>query len=102
MWSSPQYLAWLCDADTEGDALAARNARDWAVRDYRTHLQAVLRRKPATVNNALAAVDDLYIRRGLGPANAARAELPKTAPKALDKRAAIPVPARGTGVSVAA
>ena len=59
------------------------------MRDYRTHLQAVLKRKPATINNALAAVDDLYIRRGLGPANAARAELPRTAPKALDSRAAI-------------
>ena len=84
-----QYLAWLADADTEGDPLKDRDARDWAVRDYRTHLQTVLKRKPATVNNALAAVDDLYIRRGLGPANAARAELPRTAPKALDSRAAI-------------
>ena len=84
-----QYLAWLADADTEGDALHERDARDWAVRDYRTHLQTVLKRKPATVNNALAAVDDLYIRRGLGPASAARAELPRTAPKALDRRAAI-------------
>lgn len=84
-----QYLAWLADADTERDPLHDRDARDWAVRDYRTHLQTVLKRKPATVNNALAAVDDLYIRRGLGPANAARAELPRTAPKALDSRAAI-------------
>ncbi len=84
-----QYLAWLADADTEGDALRVRDARDWAVRDYRSHLQTVLKRKPATVNNALAAVDDLYIRRGLGPASAARAELPRTAPKALSTRAAV-------------
>jgi hypothetical protein len=67
----------------------SKDARDWAVSDYRSHLQTVLKRKPATVNNALAAVDDLYIRRGLGPANAARAELPKTAPKALSPRAAV-------------
>jgi hypothetical protein len=80
-----QFLAWLADADTAADALNARAARDWAVRDYRSHLQTVLKRKPATVNNALAAVDDLYIRRGLGPANAARAELPKTAPRALTR-----------------
>lgn len=60
------HLAWLADADSEGDALALRDGRDWAVRDYRTHLQTVLKGKPATVNNALAAVDDLYIRRGLG------------------------------------
>jgi integrase len=52
-------------------------------------LQAVLKRKPATVNNALAAVDDLYIRRGLGPANAKRMEIPKAAPRALDRRAQI-------------
>ena len=86
-----QFLAWLADADadTDGDPLGAVDARDWAVRDYRTHLKRVLKRKPATVNNALAAVDDLYIRRGLGPANAVRAEIAKTAPKALSKRAAV-------------
>jgi len=41
-----QYLAWLADADTDtgGDALGACDARDWAVRDYRTHLQTVLKR----------------------------------------------------------
>ena len=62
-----QYLAWLADVDTEGVPLHEKDARDWAVRDHRTHLQAVLKRKPATVNNALVA-DDLYIRRGLeGP-----------------------------------
>jgi len=44
------------------------------VRDYRTPLRAVLKRKPATVNNALAAVDDFYNRRGLGPADAVRKE----------------------------
>jgi site-specific recombinase XerD len=59
------------------------------VRDYRSHLQAVLKRKPATVNNALAAVDDLYIRRGLGPASAKRAEIPHAAPRALGERAQI-------------
>lgn len=84
-----QFLAWLADCDTVGDPLHAKDARDWAVRDYRAHLQGVMKRKPATVNNALAAIDDLYIRRGLGPANAARADLPKTAPKALTERAAV-------------
>ena len=59
------------------------------MRDYRTHLQAVLKRTPATVNNALAAVDDLYIRRGLGPADAKRLEIPAAAPRALDQRAQI-------------
>src|ERR1039458_4852367 len=50
-------------------------------------LQSVLKRSPATVNNALAAVNDFYIRRGLGPAAAARVDAPVAAPRALDKRA---------------
>ncbi|MGH9222547.1 MAG: tyrosine-type recombinase/integrase [Acidimicrobiales bacterium] len=81
-----QYLAWLALAQTDGDALSTADGRDWAVRDYRGHLHAVLKRKPATVNNALAAVDDLYIRRGLGPARAARVELANAAPRALSQR----------------
>ncbi|WP_322756749.1 tyrosine-type recombinase/integrase [Frankia sp. Cas3] len=84
-----QYLAWLADSDLDGDPLADRAARDWAVRDYRSHLQNVLKREPRTVNNALAAVDDFYTRHGLGPAAAARASLPKTAPRALSHRAAV-------------
>lgn len=59
------------------------------MRDYRSHLQAVLKRRPATVNGALAAVDDFYIRRGLGPAQALRVDLPDAAPRALDHRAQI-------------
>jgi hypothetical protein len=69
-----QYLAWLAGAELDGDPLDSAGGRDWAVRDYRAHLQAVLKRKPATVNSALAAVDDFYIRRGLGAASAKRAE----------------------------
>jgi site-specific recombinase XerD len=84
-----QYLIWLAAADTDGDPLAEAAARDWAVRDYRTHLTAVLKREPRTVNNALAAVDDFYRRLGLGPANAKRAELPKLAPRALGRREAV-------------
>ncbi len=82
-----QFLAWLAGAELDADPLAGPDGRDWAVRDYRAHLQTVLKRSPATVNNALAAVDDLYIRRGLGPASAARVEIAATAPRALDQRA---------------
>jgi integrase/recombinase XerC len=81
-----QYLAWLETAETDGDPLTTADGRDWAVRDYRTHLQAVLKRRPATVNSALAAVDDLYIRRHLGPANANRVDLPDSAPRSLSQR----------------
>src|SRR6266545_6261524 len=82
-----QYLAWLAGADLDEDPLTSAAGRDWAARDYRTHLQTVLKRSPATVNNALAAVDDFYIRRGLGPTSAARIEIPAAAPRALDQRA---------------
>ena len=78
-----QYLAWLADAETGADALKSREGRDWAVRDYRRHLQAVKKARPATVNSALAAIDDFYRRRGLGPANARRVDIPGSAPKAL-------------------
>jgi len=82
-----QYLAWLEDADVDGDPLAETAARDWAVRDYRTHLLTVARRKPATVNAHLTAIDDFYRRRGLGSAVASREDLPNAAPRALSKKA---------------
>jgi integrase/recombinase XerC len=81
------FLAWLDTADVDGDPLTDPAARDWAVRDYRTHLAAVLKRSNATVNNALAAVDDFYTRAGLGPAKAERLDLPTVAPQALTGRA---------------
>ncbi|MFI0372611.1 tyrosine-type recombinase/integrase [Actinomadura sp. 1N219] len=85
-----QYLAWLAaalaDGTVAGDPLTDPAARDWAARDYRTHLQTVAKRKPATINAHLTAVDDLYRRRGLGPAAAKRAEIPPAAPRALDQR----------------
>ncbi len=57
------------------------------MRDYRTHLQTSSSAAPRPSNNALAAVNDLYIRRGLGPAAAARVDDAVAAPRALDQRA---------------
>jgi integrase/recombinase XerC len=82
-----QYLVWLAAVEGDGDPLGDAAARDWAVRDYRGYLQAVLKRSPATVNGALAAVDDFYIRRGVGPARAKRADVPAVAPRALAPKA---------------
>jgi site-specific recombinase XerD len=84
-----RYLAWLAGTELEGDPLGTADGRDWAVRDYRGYLQTVLKRSPATVDGALAAVDDFYIRLGLGPASAKRAEVPTAAPRALSGRAQI-------------
>jgi site-specific recombinase XerD len=83
------YLAWLADTELDGDPLTEPAARDWAVRDYRTRLAAILKRGNATVNNALAAIDDFYTRTGLGPAQADRLDLPTLAPRALEDDKAI-------------
>jgi site-specific recombinase XerD len=84
-----QFLVWLAGAEVDGDPRGAADARDWAVRDYRGYLQGVLKRSPATINGALAAVDDFYTRRGLGPAKAKRAEVSVAAPRALGPKAQI-------------
>ncbi len=80
------YLAWLAAAHVDGDPLSDPAAHDGAVRDYRAHLQTVAKRKPATINTTLAALGDFYTRSGLGAPNAARLDLPKRAPRALDAR----------------
>jgi integrase/recombinase XerC len=56
------------------------------VRDYRAHLQSVAKRTPATINTSLAAIADFYTRRGLGPPDVRRLELPQAAPRALTPR----------------
>lgn len=84
-----QYLAWLESAAVEGDALGEATARDWAVRDYRSFLQSVAKRKPSTINTVLAALNDFYSRLGLGPAEARRVEVAQSAPRALEQRESI-------------
>jgi len=82
-----QYLAWLAAAAVDGDPLASAPARDGAVRDYRTHLLTVAKRKLSTVNAHLTAIDDLCRHLGLAPALVKRQEVPKAAPRALSDRA---------------
>ena len=81
-----QYLAWLDAADGDDGPLTDPAAHGRAVRDWRTHLVTHARQAPTTVNNALAAVNDFYLRRGLGPAVVERADIPPQAPATLDKR----------------
>jgi site-specific recombinase XerD len=81
------YLVWLATADADlGDPLEETSARDGAVRDWRAWAKTIARLRPATINNTLAAIDDFYTRRGLGPATARREALPQRAPKALTAR----------------
>ncbi|MER6574713.1 hypothetical protein [Nonomuraea sp. NPDC001023] len=87
------FLSWLADhaASHSADPLADRQARDWAVRDYRMWLlrDGPARRSRVYVNSALTALDDFHVRRGLGKADVAREDLPKNAPRALEERARI-------------
>jgi site-specific recombinase XerC len=81
------FLAWLVDADVDGDPLTDPAARDWAVRDYRAHLKALRKSSPATINITLAALGDFYQHCGLGAPAARREDLPaRDAPRALGER----------------
>ncbi|MDQ6803648.1 MAG: tyrosine-type recombinase/integrase [Actinomycetota bacterium] len=81
-----RYLAWLGDRlPVDGDPLADGDARDWAVRDYKRHLKAVERWKPASVNLALAALDSFYTQLGLGRPIVRREDLAKGAPRAISE-----------------
>lgn len=54
------YLAWLATTDYPGDPLADPHTRNHAARDYRTWLTTRQRRRPATANAALTALDHFY------------------------------------------
>jgi integrase/recombinase XerC len=66
-----------------GDPLSDSHARDYAVRDFKSHLKTVRRAKPASVNLALAAIDHFYRYLGAGRPDVRREELAQAAPRAL-------------------
>jgi integrase/recombinase XerC len=79
-----RYLDWLAGTPTEyGDPLGETHARDYAARDFKSHLKTVGKAKPSSVNLSLAAIDNLYRYLGLGRPDVGREELPKAAPRAL-------------------
>jgi len=82
------YLAWLAELDPvtrrrQGEPFTHGHARDYTIRDYRTHLIDTRKAKPASVNLTLAALDSFYHWVGLGPARIRRDDLPQAAPRAL-------------------
>ncbi|HEX9597383.1 MAG TPA: tyrosine-type recombinase/integrase [Anaerolineales bacterium] len=80
-----QYCAYLEETPAEyGNPLQEPHARDYAVRDYKAYLKTVRKRKPNTVNLALAAIDHFYSYLHLACAQVRREELPQQAPRALD------------------
>ena len=79
------FLAWLADSEHGAAGLTEPQVRDWAVRDYKRWVKAAPRRwAPASVNQALAALDNVYRHLGAGRPQVGREELPRLAPHALD------------------
>ena len=79
------FVAWLEQRDVgQGDALVAPRARDLAARDYKRHMKVARGLSPASVNQALAGMDNLFRFLGLGAAIVRREDLPRSAPRALD------------------
>jgi site-specific recombinase XerD len=80
-----QYCAFLAARPTHyGDPLREQHARDYAVRDYKAHLQTARHAKPSSVNLTLAALDHFYRFLSLGPPRVDREDLPQQAPRALE------------------
>jgi len=82
------YLAWLAELDPvvrrqQGDPFTHGHARDYTVRDYRTHPIDTRKAKPASANLALATLDHFYRWLGLGPARVRREDLRQAAPRVL-------------------
>lgn len=79
------FLEYLAATPVDyGDPLSDEHARDYAARDYKTHLKTVQRAKPSSVNLSLAAADNFYRFMGLGKPDAKREDLPGVAPGALE------------------
>jgi len=79
------FLAWLASSEHEGRALSDPHVRDWAVRDYKRHVKSEARWAPASVNQALAAIDNFYRSLGAGRPEVPREDLPQVAPRALEE-----------------
>ncbi|MBB2914037.1 integrase/recombinase XerC [Streptosporangium becharense] len=80
------FLAWLDGSSLDGDPLTDAHDRDFAVRDYKTHMKTVLHWASNTVNAHLTALDHFFAQLGLGPAIVRRDDAPKLAPRALGAR----------------
>jgi len=80
-----EFVTWLAGSEHGGQALVDPHVRDWAVRDYKRYVKTTKRWAPASVNQALAAIDNFYRSRGAGRPEVAREELAQTAPRALSE-----------------
>jgi site-specific recombinase XerD len=79
------FVTWLAESEHGGQGLTDPHVRDWAVRDYKRYAKTTKRWAPASVNQALAAIDNFYRSLGTGRPEVAREELAQTAPRALSE-----------------
>ena len=79
------FVDWLAGFDDPDGALADGPVRDWAVRDYKRFLKTKRRLSPASVNQALAAIDNFYRSRAIGRPDVGREPAAQAAPRALDE-----------------
>jgi site-specific recombinase XerD len=77
------FVSWLASSEHGAQALGAESVRDWAVRDYKRYLKKSRRLALASVNQALAAIDNFYRSLGLGRPEVKREELARLAPRSL-------------------
>jgi len=77
------FLTWLAGSEHGPQALVDPHVRDWAVRDYKRHVKTAKRWAPASVNQALAAIDNFYRSLAAGRPEVLREELVQVAPRSL-------------------
>jgi integrase len=80
-----RFIVWLASSEHGARALSDPHVRDWAVRDYKRHVKSEARWAPASVNQALAAIDNFYRSLGAGRPEVPREDLPQLAPRALEE-----------------
>lgn len=79
------FLSWLAGSEHGPGALVDPHVRDWAVRDYKRHVKTAKRWAPASVNQALAAIDNFYRSLAAGRPEVLREELAQLAPRSLEE-----------------
>jgi len=79
------FLTWLAGSEHGPQALTEPHVRDWAVRDYKRHVKTAKRWAPASVNQALAAIDNFYRSLSAGRPEVLREELTQVAPRSLEE-----------------
>ena len=86
-----QYLAWLGATEFDSDPLSSADGRDWAVRDYRSHLQAgsSASRQPSTTRSPPSTISTSAAASARPEQSAPRSRTPRPAHSGRGPRSAI-------------